>query len=43
MRLEPLRDASPKRDDPIYHLTDLAVSRGASLSNEEIDRTVYGF
>ncbi len=41
-RLEPLRHTLPDPDDPAYRLYELADSRGESLTNEEIDRTVYG-
>ncbi len=41
MRLEPIRDREIDRDDPFYSLSQLAVSGGKSLSNEEIDRLVY--
>jgi antitoxin (DNA-binding transcriptional repressor) of toxin-antitoxin stability system len=41
VRLEPVEgDVSP--DDPFYSLNELAVSKGRSLSNEQIDRIVYG-
>lgn len=41
-RLEPVRDAPHRGDDPIYHLADLARPGGGPLSNSEIDRIVYG-
>lgn len=41
-RLEPIRDGEPASDDPFYRLPDFAVEGGGSLTNEEIDRIVYG-
>lgn len=40
-RLEPILDEQVSDDDPIYSLTRLAVP-GESLTNEEIDKIVYG-
>ena len=40
-RLEPILDDVPDADDPFYSLCDLAGS-GASLTNEQIDETLYG-
>jgi antitoxin (DNA-binding transcriptional repressor) of toxin-antitoxin stability system len=40
-RLEPLGRQSIDPDDPIYRLTEIAESGGA-LTNEEIDKIVYG-
>jgi prevent-host-death family protein len=40
-RLEPLIPETVDGDDPIYSLTDMAEP-GESLTNEEIDRIVYG-
>ena len=42
MRLEPVRDQELTSDDPFYSLALLAASGGESLSNDEIDETVYG-
>ena len=42
IRLEPLRPESASADDPFYRLADLAGAGGKSLSNEEIDKIVYG-
>jgi len=42
MRLEPISSQSTRDDDAFYQLADLADHRGDSLSNEEIDRVVYG-
>lgn len=39
-RLEPV-DQGPAVDDPFYSITDIAVP-GGSLSNEEIDKVLYG-
>ena len=41
-RLEPVGASSVELDDPIYHLGTLAAARGKSLTNEEIDRVIYG-
>jgi antitoxin (DNA-binding transcriptional repressor) of toxin-antitoxin stability system len=41
-RIEPLDDEQPQGDDPFYGLCDLAGDDGEDLTNEEIDRTVYG-
>jgi prevent-host-death family protein len=43
MRLEPIRDNTVGPNDPFYALAELAMSNGRSLSNEEIDQTVYDF
>ena len=40
-RLEPIRAQTIQPDDPIYSLGDLAV-KGDSLTNEEMDREIYG-
>ena len=44
LRLEPIEANEVSEDDPIYHLDKLvpADARGESLTNEEIDRIVYG-
>ena len=42
MRLEPILDEVPGADDPFYALAELADSGGKSLTNEQIDRIVYG-
>ena len=40
-RLEPVaRDISP--DDPFYRIHELADARGKSLTNKQIDETLYG-
>jgi antitoxin (DNA-binding transcriptional repressor) of toxin-antitoxin stability system len=42
-RLEPLpKDAAVAPGDPFYSLNEIAVPGGDALSNEEIDRVVYG-
>jgi prevent-host-death family protein len=41
-RLEPVTDRSAGQDDPFYSLHRLAAARGESLTNDEIDRVVYG-
>jgi prevent-host-death family protein len=40
-RLEPVKKDAVDPDDPIYSLGNLAVE-GDSLSNEEMDREIYG-
>jgi antitoxin (DNA-binding transcriptional repressor) of toxin-antitoxin stability system len=40
-RLEPISAQTIQPDDPIYSLGDLAVE-GDSLTNEEMDREIYG-
>ena len=40
-RLEPVQEQEIGPEDPIYSLADFAVE-GESLSNEEIDKDVYG-
>ena len=42
-RLEPVADAEPGPDDPIYHLHEFARPGGGSLTNEEMDRLIYGY
>lgn len=41
-RLEPIRSAELDPDDPIYRLPEIAAKGGGSLSNEEMDRIIYG-
>ena len=41
-RLEPIANGEIPDDDPLYMLPQLAVEGGESISNEEIDRIVYG-
>ena len=41
MRLEPIQDDRVSKDDPFYHLPEMAVDEGDSVSNEEIDRIIY--
>jgi antitoxin (DNA-binding transcriptional repressor) of toxin-antitoxin stability system len=40
-RLEPIVDAGIDADDPFYALCDLAEP-GGSMTNEQIDETLYG-
>jgi prevent-host-death family protein len=42
VRLEPIADEPISADDPIYSLTQLAESKGGSLTNDQIDDIVYG-
>lgn len=41
-RLEPVTSRSVGQDDPFYSLDRLADPRGESLTNDEIDRVIYG-
>ena len=41
-RLEPILTELVNADDPIYTLSRLATDKGASLSNQEMDRVIYG-
>ena len=41
-RLEPVTNRSAGHDDPFYSLDRLAEDRGESLTNDEMDRVVYG-
>ncbi len=41
-RIEPIIETAPGKDDPFFHLSDLAEQVGDSLTNEEIDETLYG-
>lgn len=41
-RLEPVTTRSAGPEDPFYSLNRLADVRGKSLTNDEIDRVVYG-
>lgn len=41
-RLEPVAERPASQDDPFYSLDELADPDGKSLTNDEIDRVVYG-
>ena len=41
-RIEPVYPEEVHESDPIYKLADHADDTGQSLSNEEMDATVYG-
>lgn len=41
-RLEPIVGPAVAAADPFYRLDQLADAKGKSLTNDEIDRTVYG-
>jgi len=41
LRLEPIQEQQVSPDDRFYALSELAVSKGESLTNEEIDQIVY--
>lgn len=42
-RLEPISQLSPRDDDPIYRLADLAQEGGKSMTNRAMDQEIYGF
>jgi antitoxin (DNA-binding transcriptional repressor) of toxin-antitoxin stability system len=42
MRLEPIGEAAAMEDDAFYRIADRAIQGGSSLSNTEMDETVYG-
>jgi prevent-host-death family protein len=41
-RLEPILKKKVEEDDPFYRIDRLALSGGQALTNEEIDKIVYG-
>jgi prevent-host-death family protein len=41
-RLEPIGSGHPSPEDPFYELAQLASNKGRSITNEQIDRIVYG-
>lgn len=41
-RLEPVVAPTVNDDDPFYRLDQLAETNGRSLTNEQIDRAIYG-
>jgi prevent-host-death family protein len=41
-RLEPVKPEAPPGDDRFYSLCELADEHGSPLTNDEIDRVVYG-
>ena len=41
-RLEPFKKPATSPNDPIYRLAELAVDRGESLGNAEMDAIIYG-
>lgn len=41
-RLEPVRPEPPVNDDRFYRLYELADEREKSITNDDIDRIVYG-
>ena len=42
MRLEPFEERAPDEDDPFYKLADLADSKGRDLTNQQMDKIIYG-
>ena len=41
-RLEPIVSGQPAADDPFYTIGEVASESGGSLSNEQIDKILYG-
>jgi prevent-host-death family protein len=41
-RIEPVQPEDIDERDPFYSLTALAASKGKSLTNRQIDETIYG-
>ncbi len=41
-RIEQVEERSPGPNDPFLRLADHATEKGGNLTNEEIDRVVYG-
>jgi prevent-host-death family protein len=41
VRLAPVRERASE-EDPFFAITGLATEKGASLTNEEMDRIIYG-
>ena len=42
VRLSPYGSEIPSEDDPFYKLIDHATGDGESLTNDEIDKIIYG-
>jgi len=42
LRLQPLREPEIAADDPFYALDSYADAEGVSLTNREMDETIYG-
>ena len=42
MRLEPYQEGQTPDDDPFYALAELSDAAGENLTNDEMDRIVYG-
>ena len=42
MRLQPLREETAAEDDPFYALSQHADAEGQSLTNQQMDETIYG-
>jgi prevent-host-death family protein len=42
LRLEPVEPAPAPSDDDFYKLPELADRRGSGLTNEQIDKILYG-
>jgi prevent-host-death family protein len=42
IRIEPIEENKASAGDPFYRLAEMADPMGASLSNDQIDATIYG-
>jgi len=42
LRLSPLREDHITKDDPFYSLDQHADAKGKSLTNRQMDKTIYG-
>lgn len=42
IRLEPITEEKPSPTDPFYLLGSRAVKKGVSLTNDQMDRLIYG-
>jgi prevent-host-death family protein len=42
LRLQPLREDEVAEDDPFYVLDQHAEVKGKSLTNQKMDKTIYG-
>ena len=42
LRLQPLREDEIAEDDPFYALDQQADAKGKSLTNRQMDKTIYG-
>lgn len=42
VRMEPMTPRDVSADDPFYSINRLAVARGKSMTNAEMDEAIYG-